>query len=137
MDNLKSRLYIAVKRRKSEVFLRADFESFGGYDQVGRALKGLVDDGVLLKIGFGLYAKATVSPLSGDHPVPRIGIRRLGEEALRRLDVAASPSAAERDYDAGKTTQVPSGRLLAVDRRVRRKIGYNGLYLEFERASRG
>jgi hypothetical protein len=39
-----------------------------------------------------------------------------------------------QDYNAGRTTQVPTGRVVGVRQRVRRKIGYNGISLSFERA---
>lgn len=115
--------------------MRSDFADLAGYDQVGRALRALVREGVLIRVGYGLYAKAAYSPLAGDRPAPRVGIRRLGEEALRKLNIGVSASMAERLYNEGQTTQVPSGRLIAVDKRVRRKIGYNGTYLAFERAN--
>lgn len=133
MNNLKNKIYKSVKRRKPEVYLRTDFAGLAGYDQIGRALRELVTDGVLIRVGYGLYAKATYSPLAGDRPIPRVGIRRLGEEALRKLNVGVSASTAEVAYSEGQTTQVPSGRVISVDKRVRRKIGYNGMYLEFER----
>lgn len=46
------------KAKKKNVFLRKDFESLGGYKQVGRALNQLTEEGILIKIGYGLYAKA-------------------------------------------------------------------------------
>ena len=45
-----------------------------------------------------------------------------------------APTRLEEDYRAGRTTQVPAGRVVAVTKRVRRRIGYNGTYLSFERA---
>ena len=51
---------------KSNVSLRGDFIDLGGYDQVGRALRQLAQKGKILKIGYGLYAKARVSPLTGE-----------------------------------------------------------------------
>ena len=55
-------------------------------------------------------------------------------EALKRLNIKIAPSRLEQDYNAGRTTQVPTGRVVAVARRVRRKLGYNGFFLSFERA---
>jgi hypothetical protein len=54
-------------------------------------------------------------------------------EALTRLGVKTRPTKIERDYNAGLTTQVPSGQLIGVNRRVRRKLGYNGTIMRFER----
>jgi len=86
-----------------------------------------------MKIGSGLYARARRSALDGT-PTPTKGLRALADEALRRLGIKPAPTRLEQDYSAGKTTQVPSGRRVAVNRRVRRKIGYNGVVLSFERA---
>ena len=134
MRTIKQSIARSIKRRQAEVFVRSDFESFGGYDQVGRALRKLVQEGVLLRIGQGLYAKATRSPLTGAQPVPRVGIRRLGEESMRKLGVDYVTSQAEQGYNSGLTTQIPSGRVIGVNKRVRRTIGYNGMYIGFERA---
>jgi len=38
-----------------------------------------------------------------------------------------------QDYNTGRTTQVPTGRVVAVRGRIRRKIGFNGIFLSFER----
>jgi hypothetical protein len=55
-------------------------------------------------------------------------------EALGRLGIETAPTRLEQAYNAGRSTQVPSGRVVAVTKRVRRKIGYDGIFLGFERA---
>lgn len=47
--NLETRVVKRIARKRSDVFLRADFKDLGGYDQVGRVLRGLVRKGRLLK----------------------------------------------------------------------------------------
>lgn len=134
-ENLETRVMRKVASNKRRgVFLRADFGGLGEYDQVGRALRLLVRKGKLVKIGQGLYAKAAQSPFDGS-PAPVKGLRALAAEALNRLGVKSGPTRFEKAYNAGGTTQVPSGRILAVNKRVRRKIGYNGAYVSFERVS--
>jgi hypothetical protein len=54
-------------------------------------------------------------------------------EALARLGIQARPTRLQTEYNAGRTTQVPTGRVIGVDRRVRRKLGYNGCEFRFER----
>jgi hypothetical protein len=130
--SLGGRLEKRIARKRGDVFLRADFDDLGGYDQVGRALRGLVRKGRLMKIGQGLYTRASTSPFS-DTPVPPKGLGTL-TEALQRLGVEPLPSRLQEAYNAGKTTQVPTGRVVAVRGRVRRQIGYDGVYLKFERA---
>jgi hypothetical protein len=131
-ENLQTRVMKRIARKRGDVFLRADFRDLGGYDQVGRVLRGLVRNGRLLKIGYGIYTRAVKSPF-GDKPVPPKGLATL-TEALKRLGVEVAQTRLEQDYNAGRTTQVPTGRVVAVRGRIRRKLGYNGVSLSFERA---
>jgi len=105
---------------------------FGGINRVGRALLLLVRKGRLIKIGQGLYARATKSPFDGS-PAPVKGLRTLAAEALTKLGIKSGQTRFEKAYNAGQTTQVPAGRVIAVEKRVRRKIGYGGVFLSFER----
>lgn len=130
---LEQRIALRIVRSKGEVFLRKDFTDLGDYDQVGRILRRLTEQNKLLKIGYGLYAKAQPSPLSGK-PAPRRGIQDLATEALNRLKIPTAPSSYERAYASGQTTQVPTGRVIAVKGRITRKIGYSGKSVTFERA---
>jgi hypothetical protein len=86
----------------------------------------------LLKVGYGVYTRAIRTPFS-DKPVPPKGLATL-TEALKRLGVEVTTTRLEQDYNAGRTTQTPTGRVVAVRKRVRRKIGYNGVFLSFEHA---
>jgi hypothetical protein len=71
-------------------------------------------------------------PFSGE-PVPVKGLSTV-TEAVGRVGIETVPTRLERAYNAGETTQVPSGRLVGVRRRVRRKVGYAAMNLSFERA---
>lgn len=136
-ETLETKLLKRIERKRGDVFLRADFGDLGGYDQIGRALRQLVREGKLVRVGQGLYARA-VPALSDGRPIPATGgFRAMAQEALGRLGIDALPTRLERDYNAGRTTQVPSGRMVAVKKRVRRKIGYDGIYIRFERAGPG
>ena len=130
--SLEKRIADRIARRTNNVFLRRDFRDLGGYDQVGRALRCLVAKGRLVSIGYGLYARAAKSPLSGK-TVPAKPLPLLAVEALRRLNVETAPASFIRAYNEGATTQVPTGRVIAVRGRILRKIGYDGKYATFER----
>jgi hypothetical protein len=132
-ENLEARVLKRLTRKRGDVFLRDDFSDLGGYDQVGRVLRHLVRTGQLVKIGHGLYTRAAPSPFDGT-PAPVKGLRALAAEALGRLGIETAPTRLEQAYGAGRTTQVPAGRVIAVTKRVRRRIGYNGTFLSFERA---
>jgi hypothetical protein len=132
-ETLETQLLKRIARKQGDVFLRADFTDLGGYDQVGRALLNLVRKGQLMKVGYGLYARTRPSLLDGK-PLPAKGIRELATEALGRIGIEATATRLEEAYNAGKTTQVPTGRVIGVRGRVRRKLSYNGFPLSFERA---
>lgn len=121
-----------ARARNRNVFLRRDFAELGSYDAVGRALRQLTERGRFVQIGYGLYAKADRSPLTGK-PAPVVGIKRLASEALSRLGKKIEESSFSKAYSTGRSTQVPTGRTIAVKGRVRRRIGYDGKYVSFER----
>jgi hypothetical protein len=129
---LEDRITYRIARGQGNVFLRKDFTDLADYDQIGRSLRHMVAKNKLVKIGYGLYARATTSPLSGK-AVPAKNIRSLATEALERLKVEVQPSSYERAYNEGRSTQVPTGRVVGVKGRVTRKIGYDGKFVSFER----
>jgi hypothetical protein len=134
IKTLEDRIAYRIARSQGEVFMRKDFSDIADYDQVGRSLRQLVKKGKIVKIGYGLYAKAGVSPLS-NRIVPRRGLRDLATEALNKLKVEVAPSSYDRAYNEGKTSQIPTGRVIGVKGRVVRKIGYDGKYVTFEHIS--
>jgi hypothetical protein len=129
-ETLEERMLKRISRKRGDAFLRADFEDLGGYDQVGRVLSKMVREGRLVMVGQGLCVRASLSITSGE-PIPARGLAAL-REALGRVGIATLPTRLERAYDAGKTTQVPTGRVIGVTRRVRRKVGYGDVHLSFE-----
>ena len=97
-------------------------------------MRQLVQKELLINIGYGLYARADRSSFTGnlilDKPLPEIG-----EEALKKLGFKIVQTEAERLYNEGKSTQVPTGRKIGIQgqKRISRKIGYNGRRVYFER----
>ena len=131
-DTLEGKIAYRVKRSRTPVFVRDDFKDIGGYDQVGRILRGLVKKGLLINIGYGAYARSKKSSVSGI-VVPEKPLPELAKELLKKLGVKVVPSSAEKAYNSGKSTQVPTGRVVGVKGRIVRRIGYNGRYISFEK----
>ena len=123
-----------ISRKRCDVFLRSDFEDLGGYDQVGRCLRTLISEGALIKIGYGLYARARISAISGE-TVPTKSLPELAREALARLDVSVVLTKAEKDYRDDIATQVPTGRRIGVQGRISRKISLRNAEITYERVS--
>ena len=131
-STLSEKMEARIARRKGDVFLRADFADLGGYAQVGRALVQLTRAGKLTKIGYGIYTRVGISPFDGT-VIPVNGLYRLTQEAFRRLGIRTGLTAMQRAYSEGRSTQVPAGRVIGVGRRVRRKIGFKGASMAYER----
>ena len=132
---LEGKIATRIARKQSPVLLREDFDDLGGYDQVGRALLALTKKGRLIKIGYGLYAKAKVSSLTGNI-VPVEPLPALAQKALDRLGAAPAPSQLAVAYQEGRSTQVPTGRSISINKRISRRIGYNNMSVNYERRPR-
>ncbi|AXE96402.1 DUF6088 family protein [Paraburkholderia sp. DD10] len=129
---LEDRLKIAIAKRASDVFLRTDFARLGSEAQLGRALRSLIESGVIVKLGVGVYAKAKRSVLSGE-PIPVQPVEVLAEEALGRLGVKVYPSKQVELYNAGKTTQLPAATVVNTgNRRIVRKLGFGKKTVQYE-----
>lgn len=132
---LKSRMKYRLSRSKDTVFTPPDFLDLSGRDQVGRVLRELMQEGIVIRFGYGLYAKAEKSPYSGKI-IPMKPLPALAEEALRKIGVKVVSSTANNLYNSGKSTQVPTGRVIGVKGRVSRKMGYNGQSVKLEHVTR-
>ena len=101
---------------------------------MGRALRELVLDGTLVRLGLGVYAKAKPSVLTGK-PIPVRPLEVLAPEALNKLGVTVMASRLTEAYNAGRSTQVPAGIVFNVGRRrIARKLGFNGKAIQYEHA---
>jgi hypothetical protein len=132
---LRERIETRIARKRDEdVFLPREFADLGGEDQVLRALRAMVRAGVLVRLGYGVYGRATVSQLSGK-PIlysPN-GFAGAAREALNKLGVRWEPTEAERAYNEGRSTQVPVNPAVRVKGRFSRQLRYGDTELVLER----
>ena len=114
--------------------MRSDFNKLAGYDQIGRALRQLISEGSLIKVGYGLYAKARLNRITGNPMLSaKGGFAQVAEEALSRLGVKWELSKSAAAYQAG-STQIPASAELIVFERFNRKIGNDKFELKMVRA---
>jgi len=131
---LKKRISTKIKRSRKEVFKRSDFENLAAYDQVGRALRELAKEGDLIKIAYGLYAKARVNRITKKLMVAAPGgFAQVAREALKRLKVQWEPDVATNAYLTG-SLQVPADFQAVIKSRFSRKIGYGNQKLKVRKA---
>ena len=129
---IKDRMIRSIALRKGEVVLRADFERMGSPSQVSRALKEVVSAGKLVRLGYGIYARAAPSVLSGK-AIPRQPLESLALEALQRLNVDVDLGRAQRDYAEGGTTQIPMRATFNTGRRrISRKMAVGNRSVSYE-----
>lgn len=132
---LRKKIEQRIARKKGEdVFLTREFKTLGGEDQVVRALRELVDNGRLVRLGYGVYGRAMVSRLSGKPMLySRYGFAGVARQALDKLGVEWEPTAAERAYNEGRSTQVPVNPVVRVKGRFSRQLRYRNAELLLER----
>jgi hypothetical protein len=122
---LREKIDNRIARKPDVVFLTREFSDLGGEDQVLRALRQLVREGRLVRLGYGVYGRAVVSRISGKpmlySPDGFIGAAR---QALDKLGVQWEPTESERAYNEGRSTQVPVNPVVRVKSRFRRHLRY-------------
>jgi hypothetical protein len=132
--NITDRIRRSILNRAELVFRPTDFKPFGSEASIKRAIKELTNIGVLVRLGVGIYAKAKPSVISGN-PIPIQPLEVLGPQALSKLGVRMKESFQTAEYNAGRSTQIPTGIVVNIGKqRISRKIGFNGKFLKYEHA---
>jgi hypothetical protein len=94
----------------------------------------MTEDGRLVRLGYGVYGRAVKSRLSGQPMLYSAGgFSGAARQALDKLGVAWEPTAAERAYNEGRSTQVPVNPVVRVKGRFRRHLRYGNAELILER----
>ena len=130
-DILEKRIQYRIKKSSSSVFMLPDFLDLSDRDQVMRALRKLIQKGLIVKVGQGVYVKAVKSLIS-DKYVPIETLSNIGKAVAKKLKIKVIPNRFEVWYNEGKSTQVPTGNVISVLGRINRKIGFNGVYIKYE-----
>ena len=123
-----------AERRGEDVFLPQEFHDLGGEDEVSRALRALVRERSLTKLGYGVYARAGVSRLSGEIMLycPG-GFLGAAQQALTKLGVAWEMTEAQKAYNEGRSTQVPVNPVVRIKGRFARRLSDGRQHLVVER----
>src|SRR3984893_19519917 len=132
---LRTRIEDRIAKKKGDtVFLTREFTDLAGEDQVLRALRGLIREGHLVRLGYGVYGRAFKSRLSGK-PVVRSsnGFISAARQALDKLGVDWEPTKSERAYNEGRSTQIPVNPVVRVKGRFSRQLRYGNSELVLER----
>lgn len=130
---IKDKVSASIRASKSSVFLRQDFDRFGDYRQVSRVVKELAETGTIVRMGYGVYAKARPSSISG-RPVPTETLQNIGLQAMRKLGVRADIGKDLKALQSGASTQVPMAPVVSVGKsRITRKISFGNKNVLYEK----
>jgi Family of unknown function (DUF6088) len=131
---LKQKIHYRIARKKGDVFLCKEFQDLSGEDQVRRVLRQLVSDGELIRLGYGVYARAMRSRLTGRLMVDSDnGFSSAARQALTKLGVLWEPGSNERAYNEGRSTQIPVMPTVKVKGRFQRRLSDGHTELRIER----
>ena len=132
---LREKIETRIARKKGEdVFLTREFSDLGGEDQVLRALRVIMREGQLVRLGYGVYGRAFKSSLTGK-PVLKTtdGFIGAARQALDKLGVKWELTEAQRAYKEGRSTQIPVNPVVRVKGRFSRHLRYGNSELTLER----
>ena len=126
-----------ISLMKSRVFSRDDLttdHSNSTQLRLNRALNVFMDEGLIIKIAHGLFAKAELMsfPDGKDKVILTEPFESVAIEALNKLGVKWEFGRAIRDYNEGRTTQVPSTFTIQLKSRFRGSIHAEGRQVIFE-----
>lgn len=121
---IQSKIGTRVKRSKRSVFLRSDFKDIADYDQVGRGLRGLVHEGILMKIGYGLYVRARMNRVTGKMMPDNVaGADGVVIEAMEKLGIDYQFDDLSTQNMSNDSTQIPAKvKIIPKSSRFTRKI---------------
>lgn len=134
-ESLRDQIAAQIAQSGEDVFLTREFRSLGCERHVRRALRQLVEGGQLLRLGYGVYGRAEISTLTGQPMLAAAGgFIDAARQALDKLGVAWDLTEFQRDYNDGRSTQVPiNAAVRVVKSRITRKLRHHGRELIMER----
>jgi hypothetical protein len=115
-----------INKLESDVILRSDLNGIDNERQVTRAINSLVINNVIVKIGYGVYAKLSYSKLTGRYYLKN-GFNQTAKEAFLRLGATCQASESESSYNNGRSTQIPVNPSTKLSKRIRRPLTYKGM----------
>ena len=131
LQTLKDKIKYRIKKSKETVFLVRDFIDLSDRDQILRALRSLIKEQLIIKLGKGIYSKTKVSEIS-QKIIPADNLRNTAVAAMKKLGVEVLPTKAEQAYNNKQTTQVPNGFIIGVNKRVSRNIRFERTSIRYE-----
>jgi hypothetical protein len=133
-NSLKFKMLATIQMTSGSIVLREDIKDMGSSRQISRCFKDLVEMGKLVKIGYGIYAKAYISE-NLNKPVIQGGFGQACKEALTKKGVKWESGSAEKAYNSGASTQIPVRTIIQLKSRYRGHLSYGNRKLIVEKGT--
>jgi len=130
-NSLKYKLLQRIYDIPGNVIFRKDFQNLSDSRQLTRAFQVLIQEGVIAKISYGIYAKVRKSKYI-DGVILNTSFAQVVVEALDKMDVGWDLTKTQKAYNTGQSTQVPVHTSLRLKKRMRRKFEFKGQRFAFE-----
>ena len=131
LGTLKDKIQYRIRKSKENTFLVGDFIDLSGMDQVLRALRALIKENKLIRVGKGVYTKARKSVISNEF-VPIDNLRDIAMDVLNKQGVKVVQTPEEIAYNTKQTEQVPNSFIIGVNKRVSRNISFKNARIKYE-----
>ncbi|NIE83624.1 MULTISPECIES: DUF6088 family protein [unclassified Burkholderia] len=129
---LEDRIRRSISQRASLVVLRSEFARMGSDSQIGRVLAHLVENGELVRVSKGAFAKTRINKFTGK-PTPAGTLEVISAELFAKLGIEIRSSRLVDEYNRGETTQVPVSSIVNTGRRrITRKVTVGSRTLAYE-----
>lgn len=122
---------------KEEYVFRLYFENSEdpiGYtyrDQLMEGAKALIEEGIIVEMSKGVYVRTRISQYTGKR-LPEKSLRDVAIYILQKEGIKILPTSYETAYNEGRSTQVPTGQVIGVDRIPKRTFSWNGKTIQYE-----
>ncbi len=114
-----------IRTAESPLFLTSDFADLGSRRQVLRGLERAIENEQIARLSKGMYGRLAESRLNPGKIVLEEGLRSLALRYARRIGAEVRLTKEERDNHEGRSTQIPVGRVIGIDRRISRTLKFN------------
>lgn len=135
LGTLKDKIQYRIRKSKGNTFLVGDFIDLSGMDQVLRALRALIKENELIRVGKGVYTKARKSVISNEFVLVD-NLRDIAMDVLNKQGVKVVQTPEEIAYNTKQTEQVPNSFIIGINKRVSRNISFKNARIKYERVSK-
>lgn len=130
-----SRMVSLIENHEGIVIFRSDFSKIASYSSISKTLSRLILEGKLIRVSHGIFAKTRINKFTNE-PTVAGTIEMVAREIFSKLNIDIFPSKLVKEYNEGKTTQIPMGSIVNTGkRRINRKITVGNSVISYENNS--